>query len=126
MCALEHRGADGDQAALLDCGAEDLGVVPERSPRPDARRVTRRALDDAVVLDVGLWSELDGRRLAAQDGAVKHAGLGGHAHVADEHGAGGDIRVNGSVSRMGPPRAFHSGFRFSMKAVTPSRKSSDM
>src|SRR6202158_4981707 len=61
----------------------------------------RRTFDDAVVLDIGLRSDLDRRRLAAQDGTVEDAGFGGHAHVAAEQCARGDVRVNGLVNRQG-------------------------
>ncbi len=81
---IEHDGAHPDQGILLDLAAVQDGPVSDTDPGADQ---AGRALVDvhyAVVLDVALGPENDGRQITAQDRVVQDAGFRLQRDVADQ------------------------------------------
>src|SRR5579859_1125153 len=119
-CARHDRRADGDHRARIHLGAVHARVMAERRTRSDAGGMTGRALDDAIILNVGPGLDHDRRLNPTHDRAVPDAAINMQRYVSFDARAGGDEDVQRPLYRP-----VHSGFRFSRKAETPSRKSSD-
>src|SRR5206468_1838183 len=117
MGAWQHGGPDGDHRSVVNGRADDPRIVAQGHARADAHGKTRTTFDNTVVLDVRSRPQLHKGIDTADHGAEPDARLVGHAYVAAQSRARRDENDQ---------RPFHSGLRFSMKAETPSLKSSDM
>src|SRR3990172_9182035 len=67
--AVQHDGADADEAVVLDARAVHDGAVPDRHPRADDAREAHVAVDHGPVLHVRVVADRDGVHVAAHDRA---------------------------------------------------------
>src|SRR5204862_1591845 len=70
--------------------AVDHGAVPDGDARTEDRGQALVLVHRDVVLEVGVVTDLDRRRVAAHHGVEPHAGARPERDLAHHHGAGGD------------------------------------
>ncbi len=87
---IEHDGAHPDQGILLDLAAVQDGPMSDADPGADQAGHALVDVHHAVVLDVALAPENDGRQITAQDRVVPDAGFGLEGNVADQLRSGRD------------------------------------
>ncbi len=81
---IEHDGAHPDQGILLDLAAVQDGPVADSNSGADQAGHALIDVHHAVVLNVALGPENDGREITAQDRVVPDASLGLQRDVADQ------------------------------------------
>lgn len=91
LCVIHHDGSHADKGIVMNLGAVDHHVVPDRYVVADLYgRFLIQRVEHRAVLDVDTVADSDGVHVAAQHGAEPDAALVAHCHVADYRGIVGD------------------------------------
>jgi hypothetical protein len=85
--------ARGQEAAVADPGAVDVGVGADQDVIPDEHGMPGAAADHRVLHHDAPRADGDLPVLGGEHGAEEHAGAGAHAHGAAQHGGGRDVRA---------------------------------
>ena len=94
---VENRGADADQATVLQGAAVDDGGVADRDAGTDGGRRGEVDVHDAAVLDVAALADGGLVEIDANDGAEPDAAFGADLDVADDGGAGRHVDGGGDA-----------------------------
>ena len=73
-----------------DRAAVQHHLVPDRAVLADRQRIAGIDMEDAAVLDIAAFADLDGGVVRPQDGAEPDARLALEANIADQDGRWGD------------------------------------
>ena len=79
-------GAHTDERVVADALAVDDGVVTDDDALADCRRMIVHHMDGRILLDVRVLADLDGLKVAADDGAEPHAHTLFNRDIAGDNG----------------------------------------
>ena len=85
--------ARGQEAAVADPGAVDVGVRADQDVIPDEHGMPGAAADHRVLHHDAPRADGDLPVLGGEHGTEQHAGAGAHADGAAQHGGGRDVRA---------------------------------
>jgi hypothetical protein len=88
---VEDGGAHADEAFVLDGAGVEDGAMADGDEFADDGGDVVGEVDDAAVLDVGAFANVDVVDIAAEDGGGPDAAAGGEPDVADDDSLGGDV-----------------------------------
>jgi hypothetical protein len=91
--AVEDDGAHADQAASADRAAMEDRAMTDRDAFANRQRITRIAVEDRAILDVGAGADAYRGIVVADGGAEPEAGAGSNDDVADDVGGRRDEGV---------------------------------